>query len=175
MLMSGVPGSVSGLRIADLAQKQAAPLATRRQARGALACKLICEHFLLPIFMAENVRAKLTVSSLVRAGDLFAAEDSVAEKLVNRARHYRSIGAGRHRRAATGAVVRPEPFSVKANATWHPNLPTVGRFQRRAAAGAVGHRRLLGGSCKEGICVFCLWLAWRRPTLPGLEAQYHRR
>jgi hypothetical protein len=37
---------------------------------------------------------------------------------------------------------------------------------------------VLGGcfccGCEKGF-VICLWLAWRRPTLPGLEAQYHRR
>src|SRR5690348_1583586 len=87
MASPGLPWAVAELSIVDLCQAEAAPLAAPRQAGGALAGELEGQRHLLPLLVTEDMRTKLAVAPLVGAGDLFAAEDCLAEQLVSRAWH----------------------------------------------------------------------------------------
>jgi benzoyl-CoA-dihydrodiol lyase len=74
-----------------------------------------------------------------------------------------------------------EPLDAAAAESAAAHCATVQRvalfgflFTQNSRPGVLGPGRLFCCGCEKGF-VICLWLAWRRPTLPGLEAQYHRR
>ena len=82
MAEAGVPRALPHSRIMDMGERQAAPVPSRRQTRGAFTGELIGECLLLPIRVTKHMRAELTVSLLIGAGDLLATEDRLAEQLV---------------------------------------------------------------------------------------------
>jgi hypothetical protein len=92
-----VPSAVTELDAVDLSQEETAPFTVGRQARGALAGELVGQHRLLPVRVAENVRAKLAIEALVKAGDLLSADDGIAEQLID--------GAGHDRRSLRSAAI----------------------------------------------------------------------
>ncbi len=86
---TGVPSAVTELGAVNLGQEEATPFAVGRQAGSALAGELVGERRLLPMLVAEDVRAKLAIEALVIAGDLLLAVDGVAEQRVDGAGHDR--------------------------------------------------------------------------------------
>src|SRR5690348_13578544 len=54
----GMPRAVAQLHLAHFRQREATPLASRRQARLALAAELVSQRFLLALRVAEDDRAK---------------------------------------------------------------------------------------------------------------------
>jgi hypothetical protein len=87
MAAAGVPGAVAQARVFDLGEVEAAPFASGRQARAALAAKLVGEGHLPTGRVAEDVRAEFAVVVLIGTDDLLAAEYRTAEELVSGAGH----------------------------------------------------------------------------------------
>ena len=73
----------------NLREEEATPFAVERQTGSAWAGELVGQFRLLPVLVAEDVRAKLAIKALVIAGDLLAGDDGVAEKPVDGAGHDR--------------------------------------------------------------------------------------
>ncbi len=87
-----MPRAVAQLGAVNLRQEETAPFAVGRQAGRALAGELIGQSRLLPVLVAEDVRAKLAIEALVIAGDLLAVDDGVSEQRVDGAGHdWRSL------------------------------------------------------------------------------------
>src|SRR5436190_7920667 len=72
---SGMPRTISDSGILHVADREATPLASGRQARTALSCELEGENLLLPVLVAQHVRAELPVIAAISAGHLLASED----------------------------------------------------------------------------------------------------
>jgi hypothetical protein len=72
MAAAGVPGAGAQAHVFDLREVEAAPFAARRQARAALASKLVGESHLLTGSVAEDVRAEFAVVALsIHFGNTF--------------------------------------------------------------------------------------------------------
>ncbi len=78
-----MPRAVMEQSIANLRQVEATPLAARRQAPLALPAKLISQRDLLPLGVAEDVRAELAGITVVGAKDLLSFRDGLDKQLVD--------------------------------------------------------------------------------------------
>jgi hypothetical protein len=78
-----MPRTIAKLRVANLRQPKASPLALGRQARLAFAAKLKGQGNLLPFGVPEDVRAELAGITIVDAKDLFPAGNGLPEQVVN--------------------------------------------------------------------------------------------
>jgi hypothetical protein len=87
MAVAGVPRPVAELKIADLGEEKAFPVASRRQARLAFATKLIGQRFLLPLGVAKDDGAELARVAIVGAEDLFTVGHCLDKQIVGGAWH----------------------------------------------------------------------------------------
>jgi|SRR5579883_1318859 len=76
------PRSLTELDVTDLRQEQAAPLTLWRQARFALTAKLIGQHFLVLLRVAEDDRTEFARIAIVHADDLLTRAHGFLEQTI---------------------------------------------------------------------------------------------
>src|SRR5262245_4380062 len=107
-----VPPPVAKPNVRHSREVEAAPVALRRQPRRAVAAELKREYGLLPQFLiAQDVRARLAITSTIDASDLLASARGCPDESIDRARPLaRRLLVG----PATAARVNPSRHGMRS-------------------------------------------------------------
>ena len=81
--VTSMPRSIAKTNISHLREKEAKPLASRRQTLLAVAAKLVGQRFFLPLRVTKNNGAEFATMPIVRAEDLFPGAHCLFEQLVS--------------------------------------------------------------------------------------------